>query len=131
MANGSTPHTPYWPWCAMPGASRTTQLAVDTVSFGDGYNHRATRGLNPARPSWALTFPFTSLDELGNFDAFLKTNATAGFWMRPPDSAVDVFVTADSWSATITDRNSGDGLFGTLQTTFVQQFNPQPLPPTP
>lgn len=118
--------TPYWPWCAMPGAARSTTLAVDQVNFGDGYNHRATRGLNPARPSWALVFPFTTLDELATFDGFLKANATAGFWTRPPDSAVDVFVTADAWSATITDKNLASGIVGTLQATFVQQFNPQP-----
>ena len=121
--------TPYWPWCAMPGAARSTTLAVDIVNLGDGYVHRATRGLNPARPSWALVFPFTSLDELSALDAFLKTNATAGFYMRPPDSAVDVFVTADSWSATITDKNLTGGIVGTLQSTFVQQFNPQPVNP--
>lgn len=119
-------NTPYWPWCAMPGAARSTALAVDVVSFGDGYNHRATRGLNPVRPSWQLAFPFASLDELGTLDSFLKANAAAGFYMRPPDSAVDVFVTADSWSASITDKNAASGIVGTLQATFVQQFNPQP-----
>jgi phage-related protein len=122
-------NTPYWPWCPMPGAARNTTLAVDIVALGDGYVHRATRGLNPARPSWSLAFPFTSLDELATFDAFLKANATRGFYMRPPDSAVDVFVTADSWSASITDRNAASGIVGTLQSTFVQQFNPQPINP--
>jgi phage-related protein len=122
-------NTPFWPWCAMPGAARSTALAVDVVSFGDGYNHRATRGLNPARPTWSLSFPFASLDELGTFDQFLKANAAAGFWMRPPDSTVDVFVTADSWAASITDKNLDNGIVGIFQATFVQQFNPQPISP--
>jgi len=119
-------NTPYWPWCPMPGAARSTALAVDTVSFGDGYNHRSTRGLNPVRPGWQMSFPFTSIDELDTLDQFLKDNAARGFWMRPPDSAVDVFVTVDTWSASITDRNPGSGIVGTLQATFTRQFNPQP-----
>jgi phage-related protein len=129
-------HVPYpkdiiWPWCPQPGAAaRSTQLAVDQTNYGDGYNHRATRGLHPARPSWSFSFPFTSFDELDAYHQFLKANADAGFWMRPPDSDVDVYMTADSWSATITDKNLASGVVGTLQATFVQQFNPQPLNPT-
>lgn len=122
-------NTPFWPWCAMPGAARSTQLAVDQVNYGDGYNHRLTRGLNPARPSFSLSFPFTTLDELNELDAFLVANAAAGFWMRPPDSATDIFVTADAWSASITERNIASGIVGTLQATFVRQFNPQPASP--
>ena len=48
---------PYWPWCASRAPRRTTTLAVDEVAFGDGYKHRATRGLNPARPAWTLELP--------------------------------------------------------------------------
>ena len=120
-------NTPYWPWCPMPGAARSTALAVDTVALGDGYIHRATRGLNPSRPSWALSFPFTSLIELQAYDNFLVANATAGFWMRPPDSSADVFVTVDTWSSTIVDKNLNGGIVGTLQATFARCFNPQPL----
>ncbi len=120
-------NTPYWSWCPMAGASRSTALAVDTVALGDGYIHRATRGLNPSRPSWSLTFPFASLTELQAYDAFLVAHATAGFWMRPPDSSVDVFVTADAWSSTVADKNLNSGIVGTLQATFVRCFNPQPI----
>ena len=119
-------NTPYWPWCPMLGAGRDTSLALDQVSFGDGYNHRATRGLNPVRPSWNFSFPFTSLDELTAYDQFLRANALSGFWMRPPDSAVDLFVTVDKWTAAITEKNAASGIVGTLTATFVQQFNPVP-----
>jgi phage-related protein len=122
--------TPYWSWCPMPGAARSTTLAVDINAFGDGYVHRSTRGLNPARPSWSLSFPFTSLAELEAFDAFLVANATAGFYMRPPDSSTDVFVTADAWSSSIADKNADSGIVGTFQATFVRSFNPQPVNPT-
>jgi phage-related protein len=116
---------PYWPWCAMPGAARNTKLAVDEVSYGDGYKHRATRGLNPVRPEWALAFPFKTLAELDERDAFLRAHATAGFYFTPPDSAAPLFVTADEWAATITDKNNATGIVGTLTVTMVQSFNPQ------
>jgi phage-related protein len=110
----------------MPGAGRSTTLAVDSVAFGDGYVHRATRGLNPARPSWSLVFPFTSLDELAERDAFLKANAATGFWITPPDGTALVYVTADAWSASITDKNKQTGIVGSLAVTMTQSFNPQP-----
>lgn len=117
---------PYWPWCPVPGATRTSQLAVDEIAFGDGYKHRTTRGLNPVRPSWSLAFPFATLAELDERDAFLRSNATAGFWITPPDSAAFVMVTADEWSATISDRAPKGDRLGVLTVVFVQTFNPQP-----
>lgn len=119
--------TPYWQWCAMPGASRATQLAIDQTNYGDGYNHRITRGLNPARPAWSLAFPFVGLAELQAFDAFLVAYAAIGFWFTPPDGTTDLFVSCDTWSANIVERNNAAGIVGTLQATFVRQFNPQPI----
>ena len=55
--------------------------------------------------------------------------AVGGFWFTPPDGTTDVFVTADEWSASISDRNQSD-VIGTLQATFTRQFNPQPSNPT-
>jgi len=124
--------SPYWPWCAMPGAMRDTKLSVDVVAFGDGYTHRATRGLNPARPSWSLAFPFASLAELEERDSFLRSYAATGFWITPPDCSDYVFVTADEWSATVADRSNATGIVGTLNVSLTQSFNPQPgVPFTP
>lgn len=117
---------PIWPWCVMPGMGRSTELAVDVNGFGDGYVHRATRGLNPARPSWDITVPFRNASEHAAYDAFLRENAVRGFYFQPPEEAAPVFVTSDEWSMTIADRTTGGDLLGTLQTTFRQSFNPQP-----
>jgi phage-related protein len=114
----------------MAGAARTTTLSVDQTTYGDGYVHRATRGLHPGKPAWALVFPFASLAELQAMDQFLVANAAAGFWLTPPDGTTDVFVTADTWSTAIADKNLASGIVGTLSATFVQQFNPQPVNPT-
>lgn len=116
---------PYWPWCALLGPTRTSKLNVDEVAFGDGYKHRATRGLNPVVPSWALAFPFTSLPELKQRDDFLRQYATGGFWSTPPDGDAPLFVTVDEWSATVTERNLASGIVGQLTATFTQCFNPQ------
>jgi phage-related protein len=121
---------PYWPWCAQPGAARTSTLVVDEVAYGDGYKHRATRGLNPVRPEWSLGFPFTSLAELDERDAFLRRYAAGGFWFTPPDGATPLFVTANEWSASITERNLKTGIVGVLTVTMAQCFNPQ-FPGTP
>jgi phage-related protein len=125
------PNTPYWPFCAVRGASRTVELAVDQTNYGDGYVSRSTRGLNPVRPSWNLVFPFASQEELTTFDDFLNANASRGFWFTPPDMAGDVFVYADNWSYTVSDKNQSNGIVGTLQATFVRCFNPQPISPSP
>jgi phage-related protein len=110
----------------MAGAGRSTKLNVDQVDFGDGYVHRMTRGLNPVRPSWSLQFPFRSQAELDERDRFLRAYATGGFYFTPPDATAQVFVYADEWSATITDRSGRGAMLGTLNVTMVQCFNPQP-----
>lgn len=121
--------SPYWSWCPAPGAARSSALSVDINNYGDGYVHRSTRGLNPVRPSWTLSFPFRKLAELDAMDAHLRAYALGGFYFRPPDSATDVFVTCDQWSASITDRTGGGDKVGQLQAQFDQAFNPQPLNP--
>jgi phage-related protein len=123
---------PYWQWCPMAGAARSTKLAVDQVDFGDGYIHRLTRGLNPIRPSWSLQFPFRNKIELAERDNFLRTNASGGFWFTPPDAVDDVFVYVDGWAATVVDRTAGGDMAGTLTVNMVQCYNPQPqgvIPP--
>lgn len=121
------PNPPFWPWCPQAGVQRTVTLAVDQVAYGDGYIHRATRGLNPARAKWQMQVPFKTTAELQERFAFLKQYAANGFWMQPPDDIVEVFVTADEWSATIVDRTGAGEMAGTLSLTVTQSFNPQPV----
>src|SRR5262245_45580065 len=112
---------PFWQWCPQAGAARTTALRVDQVAYGDGYIHRATRGLNPALPRWSLSYPFVDLDALSAMDAFLVANAAAGFYFKPPDSNdAELFVYCDTWSATIVDRSGGGARVGQLTAEFVR-----------
>jgi phage-related protein len=107
--------------------SKESSLAVDAQAFGDGYTHRATRGLNPVRPAWTLSFPVVGEAELAAMDSFLAANAARGFWFQPPGEAAPVFVVADSWSAQVSEKSRKHGYLGALQASFVRAFNPQPL----
>lgn len=118
---------PMWTWCPAPGLSRNTKLTVDAVNYGDGYIHRSTRGINPARPSWSVSFPFTSLETADAMDVFLKENAAAGFWFEPPDSSEAVLVVCDEWTTTVNDKNRATGIIGMMNATFVRSFNAQPI----
>ena len=42
-------------WCVDAGASRTTELKTNTVSFGDGYEQVSSFGINNARMTWQVT----------------------------------------------------------------------------
>lgn len=42
-------------WCVDAGASRTTELKTNTVSFGDGYEQVSSFGINNTRVSWSVT----------------------------------------------------------------------------
>jgi phage-related protein len=120
-------NSPLWTWCPLPNAAKSIQIAVDIANMGDGYTHRATRGLNPIRQAWSLSFPFEDRGTLYAMDSFLATNAVGGFYIQPPDQYGEVFVTVDAWSSTITDRARQTGeMVGTLQATFTLAFNPQP-----
>lgn len=119
--------TPLWPFCPMPGATKDSKLAVDINAFGDGYVHRSTRGLNPVRPSYGVTFVFNGDAEFGAMDSFLTAHAAAGFYYAAPGDSF-VFVTADEWTYSI-EVNGAAGVVGTLSARFDRSFNPQPPPP--
>ena len=119
--------TPLWPFCPMPGATKDSKLSVDINAFGDGYTHRSTRGLNPVRPSYGVTFTFNGDAEFAQMDSFLTANAAAGFYYKPPGESF-VFVTADEWTYSI-EVNGKAGVIGTLSARFDRSFNPQPISP--
>ena len=73
--------TPMWPFCPMPGHTKDSKLAVDINAFGDGYVHRSTRGLNPIRPAYGVTFTFNGDAEMalsnGEIDALVADLPTS------------------------------------------------------
>jgi phage-related protein len=127
------PHnSPYWPWCVQAGVTASSTLRIDQANYGDGYVQRITRGLNPRGQKFQISVPFTSMADLATMDSFLLANATSGFWFTgpgwPDSGAYDVFVYADEWASTITDKNTGGAVIGTLSAEFIRCYNPQPIP---
>lgn len=119
--------TSTWTWCPLLGASPAYKLRVDTSPLGDGYTHRAVRGINPVGVAYALAFPFASLAQLDAMLDFLKANAASGFNMDDPTVPGGglVFVTVDDWACTLQDKASGE-VVGVLTLTFNRAYNPQP-----
>jgi len=106
-------------------------MNVDQIDYGDGYVHRSTRGLNPARPTWSLMFPFIGLQEATDMYSFLFSYAVPGFYFTPPElwpSEQYAFVYVDEWSFTIVDKSRTQGIIGNFNVAFVKCFNPQPTP---
>ena len=56
-------------WCVDAGASRTTELKTNTVSFGDGYEQVSSFGINNARTAWqvAKTAKLAEIDAIYDF----------------------------------------------------------------
>ena len=118
--------TPLWPFCPMPGATKDSKLAVDINAFGDGYVHRSTRGLNPVRPSYGVTFMFTGDAEFAAMDSFLTKHAAAGFYYNAPGGRSFRDCRRMVYSIEV---KGAAGVVGTLSARFDRSFNPQPLPP--
>lgn len=56
-------------WCVDAGASRTTELKTNNVSFGDGYEQVSSFGINNARTAWqvAKTARLAEIDAIYDF----------------------------------------------------------------
>lgn len=120
-------------WCPSPGPVRTRSLRLTEVKYGDGYTHRVTTGINPIQDSWAVLFVGTQT-YLNDIDGFLFANAVQGFWWKPPGwpgVTSAPLMTCDEWTLTYTDRQRDGQLLGSLNATFVRQYNIQPGGPMP
>src|SRR5262245_58243616 len=78
----SEPATIIWSpdWCPALGPSRSDAVNVLIADLGDGYRYRATRGFNPIQSTWSYSFPFRSVSQLNEMDAFLQTYGDRGFY---------------------------------------------------
>jgi phage-related protein len=121
---------PHWDWCPAPGMSRSWTHKVEIAAYGDGYKHRATRGLNPFESQWQCVFPFKTMAELSAMGSFLANHGVTGFYFSAPDSGGWIFVTCDNMSWTVSERRrDSEDYIGTLQASFDQAHNPQPISP--
>jgi phage-related protein len=112
----------------MLGAARSQETTIDTNAYGDGYTHRSTRGINPSRATWSLSFPIVGQEDVDKYDDFFNAYQVGGFWWNPPDMPTKyVFVIVNNWSISMSDKNIKEGIIGVLQVSFVQTFNPQEI----
>jgi phage-related protein len=99
---------------------KTTKAEISKVRFGDGYEQRAAKGLNPLRQAWPLNFAQREQAEADAIEAFLIARAgTEAFDFSPPDGSATIRVTCDTWTRTMEKGNRF-----TLAMTFEQVFEP-------
>ena len=102
------------------GAQKTSQPAVRTVRFGDGYEQRLTFGLNQNPKQWDLTWNVSETDA-DTIETFLDARAAdaASFDWTPLDEATSYKWVCEEWSKSIPYSNRA-----TITARFRQVFEP-------
>ena len=102
------------------GAQKTSQPAVRTVRFGDGYEQRLTFGLNQNPKQWSLTWNVSETDA-DTIETFLDARAAdaASFDWTPLDEATSYKWVCEQWSKSIPYNNRA-----TITATIRQVFEP-------
>jgi len=101
-------------------ATKTSNPAVRTVRFGDGYQQRLTYGLNQDPKEWRLTFNVSDTDA-DTIETFLNARAAdnASFDWSPPDTGSTYKWICPSWTREMFDTNRSR-----IDVTFQQVFEP-------
>tara|TARA_R100000458_G_C8034006_1_gene88285 strand:+ start:182 stop:523 length:342 start_codon:yes stop_codon:yes gene_type:complete len=102
------------------GSQKTTNPAIHTTEFNDGYQHRIKFGLNTRPAIWGLTFDVSETDS-DTIETFLEARADDGasFDWTPPGSSTAYKWICLSWKKTIPYLNRA-----ILDMTFQQVFEP-------
>ena len=92
-------------WTPDRNASSTVNFTLSQLSFGDGYEHRAAKSINPKNEQWSLSFKNRTVEEILEIITFLEDRAgvysfTYNPWGCIPDSP-DVKVVCQTWNSTI------------------------------
>ena len=99
------------------GATKKLQPKVNSISFGDGYEQRATLGINNNPQTWDLSFLNRGDTEAEAIDAFLTARGgVESFDWTPYGESAGKYVCKE-WSKSI-DRYNGN----TIQATFQEVF---------
>jgi phage-related protein len=101
-------------------AVKSSQPAIKTTKFGDGYEQRTTFGLNQNPKEWSLTFMVNATDS-ATIEDFLDARAAdaASFDWTPPDDTTSYKWRCDQWSKDLL----GDSFFK-ISATFRQVYEP-------
>jgi len=100
------------------GATKKLAPRVNSISFGDGYEQRATFGINNNPQMWDLTFANRSDTDAQAIDDFLiARGGVESFDWTPYNQSAGKYICKE-WSKSI-DKYNGN----TIQATFIQVFD--------
>ncbi|MGV2880112.1 phage tail protein [Pantoea vagans] len=92
-------------WSPQKGFTVSRAPNVSVVKFGDGYEQRQTKGINPLMDSYSLTFvgyddaKCSRPNVAKSAEAFLKARmAVEAFYWTPSDTGVQRLFVCRSWS---------------------------------
>lgn len=104
-------------FCPAYGAVETVQPRVRSISFGDGYEQRASFGINTQPRTWSLTFQNKNATETGQIEAFFASRAgVQNFDWTPPTGSAGKWI-CRSWSKSV----NAPGFFS-INATFEEVF---------
>lgn len=99
------------------GATKKLAPKVSVASFGDGYEQRASFGINNNPQIWELSFGNRTDSEASAIDTFLSTRAgVESFDWTPYNQSAGKYICRE-WSKSIDGFNRN-----TIQATFIQVF---------
>jgi len=99
------------------GASKKHKPRVNAISFGDGYEQRATFGINNNPQVWDLSFSNRTDTEAEAIDTFLSARSGVEAFLWTPYNESEGSYICREWSKSI-DKYNGN----TITATFEQVF---------
>ena len=100
-------------------ATEVSKPRVSKIQYGDGYEMRATFGLNTDPKEWPLTFAERADTERDNILAFFEARGgVESFDWTPPRGTAGKYV-CEEWQVTLRSCN-----FNTIQAKFREVYEP-------
>lgn len=100
------------------GASKKLNPKINSIKFGDGYEQRASSGLNTNPQIWNLSFSNRTDTEAEAIDDFLSARGgVEAFYWTPYNEVIGKYICKE-WSKTLDSFNRN-----TIQATFQQVFD--------
>lgn len=100
-------------------ATESSRPRVSKIQYGDGYEMRATFGLNADPKEWTLFFSERTDTERDQITSFLDTaGGVNSFDWTPPTGSAGKYV-CEEWQVTLRACN-----FNTIQVKFREVFEP-------
>lgn len=111
---------PTFTWTPDFSAKRTVKPVVTPIKFGDGYEQRATYGINTKPENWSLKFSNRDDSEADAIEAFFEAQGGVdSFDWTPPLGIASLKFVCRTW-----DRSLDKANLNTVTATLEQVFEP-------